>query len=64
MKDVLVTLWCIGLIAWVVVVLDARTQSRAADGRSGLMHVDRSTFWLAAGAIALYAFSALIEVVT
>jgi len=64
MKDVLVTLWLIGLIAWVVVVLDAGTQSPAADGRSGSAHVNRSTFWLGAGAIALYAFSALIEVVT
>jgi len=51
------------LIAWVVVVVDARTQSRAA-GRSGSAHVDRSTLWLGAGATALYAFSALIEVVT
>ncbi len=59
------TLWLIGfigLIAWGVLAVDGGRQSRAADGSLGV----GATFWLwlAAGMIALYAFSALIEVVT
>ena len=51
------------MAAWAVIVVDGEgRQNRAADGSLGV----GATFWLwlAAGLIALYAFSALIEVVT